>query len=105
MIAAAFICAAALPTLATAAPTTDFVTRDVSTTGLDLASPRGIAALKQRVRDAAKTVCEAANAPADLLSDTVRACRADAFRSAEPDLRAAIHVAETRRIQVSANSR
>jgi UrcA family protein len=105
LMIAAFVSTAALPALAAAAPSAEFVTREVSTAGLDLNSPSGIAALEQRVRDAAKVVCETGYAPAGLLSDSVRECRAEAFRSAAPELRAAIKAAETRRVQLSVNGR
>jgi UrcA family protein len=98
MIIAAFVCTAALPALANAAPPAEFVTREVSTAGIDLDTPSGIAALKQRVRDAAKIVCETAYAPAGPLSDRVRDCRAEAFRNA-------FHGAEMRRVQLAASGR
>jgi len=108
--AAIFLAAAAAATPAIAMPVAnpDFAAVTVSTADLDLSSAGGVAALKQRIRQAAKTVCEAANAPAAFSPDAVRACRIDSMQRARSDVMAAIRVATShpaKSVQLSANAR
>ncbi len=92
------LCPAALPAMASASTTQDEVSVAVPAGDLDLTSPQGVAVLKQRIRDAAKTVCTAAYAPAGVTSDLVRECRIEAARDARADARPG-------RMQLSANAR